>query len=52
VYVIVSETEKDGPYLIENYDTGTREYTLCLNDGKGTTALRGRKFTRESLSPA
>jgi hypothetical protein len=49
VYIKISETEKDGPYLIETFDAGTGGYTLCVNDGKGTTALGGKRFSGKSL---
>ncbi|EMD88401.1 hypothetical protein COCC4DRAFT_65189 [Bipolaris maydis ATCC 48331] len=49
VFIKLSETAKDGPYLVETFDAGTGQYTLCLDDGKGTTALGGKKFVEESL---
>ncbi|EUC45385.1 hypothetical protein COCMIDRAFT_5389 [Bipolaris oryzae ATCC 44560] len=51
VFIKLSETAKDGPYLVETFDAGTGQYTLCLDDGKGTTALGGKKFAVESLLP-
>jgi len=49
VHIKISETETDGPYLVATADPEERKYTLCLDDGKGTTALDGRQFDEDAL---
>ena len=33
VYLIVSDTEKDGPFTVESIQMETKTYTLCLANG-------------------